>query len=50
MQGISFKNENPQLEIPAIVPEELRPRPGGLSTEEYEVYSEFKKEKYYMNS
>jgi hypothetical protein len=27
-----------KMDIPAIVPEELRPRPGGLSTEEYEVY------------
>jgi CCR4-NOT transcription complex subunit 1 len=33
-QGIVFKSEL-KMDIPAIVPEELRPRPGGLSTEEY---------------
>lgn len=30
------------------MPEELRPKPGGLSLEEYSVYNEFKKDRRYM--
>ena len=37
--GDEFRDDTYLREIPSIVPEELRPRPGGLSADEYSVYN-----------
>jgi hypothetical protein len=44
-QGRQFRDEAYLREIPSIVPEELRPKVGGLSLEEFLVYDEFRKER-----
>lgn len=44
-QGKQFRDENYLREIPSIVPEELRPKIGGLSLKEFLVYDEFRKER-----
>lgn len=41
-QNIPFRDEVYLSEIPAIVPEELRPKPEGLSLEEFMIYDEIK--------
>jgi hypothetical protein len=42
-QGKQFRDEAFLREIPSIVPDELRPKIGGLSLEEFLVYDEFRK-------
>ena len=44
-QGKQFRDESFLREIPDIVPEELRPKIGGLTLEEFLVYDEFRKER-----
>lgn len=39
---MTFRDEVYMAEIPSIVPEELRPRAGGLSLEEFLIYDEIK--------
>jgi hypothetical protein len=41
-QNIAFRDEIYLSEIPAMVPEELRPKSGGLSLEEFLIYDEIK--------